>query len=154
MDIPFGTVLDSATSMLKAKNYRFQTIRGWQIKISGPFDLAGASATEAQLSFNPDAGFFEGYVIVQGKDTNDTNSQYDRLLRIIETKYRTKPIASKRESGQGGKRYWMDEWAFSTEQGTYSIKMIRDKDKIHMTYKADRITPQQPSTGGVSESGL
>jgi hypothetical protein len=153
-DIPFGTVLDSATSLIKAKNYRFDTLRGWQIKIYGPFSLAGGDVSEALLSFNPDAGFYEGYANLQGKDPNNTDALYDRFYRIIDTKYRTRPAATKRESQKGGKRYWLDEWIFSTDMGNYSISMIRDKDVIHLTYKASNIAPQQPVAGDVHESGL
>lgn len=151
--------MDSATSFLKRANYRYETFKddktkGWWIAVYGPFSLAGATVSKAHLSFNSEGGFFQGYVLIQGKDLNDTNSQYDRLVRIIDSKYRTKPKATKRESRKGGKRYWMDEWLFSAAQGSYEILLKRDKDMIHMTYKANQIVPQLPSAGGVSETGL
>jgi hypothetical protein len=159
MDIPFGTLMDSATSFLKAKNYRYETFKdaktkGWWTAVYGPFSLAGATVTKAHLSFNSEGGFFEGYAEIQGKDRNDTNSQYDRIFRIIDSKYRTKPKVSKREAGKGGHRDWLDEWMFSAAQGTYSIILSRNKDMIHLRYKANQIVPQLPSTGGVSETGL
>jgi hypothetical protein len=153
LNIPFGTSLESAESLLKEKDFQFRTFNQWQIKIYGHFSFSGGDATEAILSFNPDSGFYEGSAKLEGKDPTDTNSLYDRIHDLIQRKYRSFPKEKKRQF-QKGKRYSFDEWLFSTPEGKYGIEIMLYNDVVHINYKASQFTPKFPATSVDPDSFL